>query len=275
MTDDHDVRRHREAGRGVEQETEAPAPRELAGRADDRNPGRYPETIPRNRSIGRFEPFLERHRQNGCWKVGRTPSHTALKGGVCAQGRGQASIEKTVVGVAPDVTGVAEGTDKGNAPVDTGGHAQQLVVGEMTDDDFALPGLGSDRPKVRSEMCRASFTEEDGFGPLAFFEPPFEVATADEEQLRVDPGGVEGAAVEFGHGPGAGPLVGENNYADSHVRKVIYFSNSRPTTSDVGGGENLRHATFRLAKRIVGSSMRRRWRRFSRAPPRLALWRRR
>ena len=40
MTDDHDVRWHREAGRSLEQETEAATLRELAGRADDRNSGR-------------------------------------------------------------------------------------------------------------------------------------------------------------------------------------------------------------------------------------------
>jgi len=47
-------------------------------------------------------------------------------------------------------------------------------------------------------------------------EAPFEVSTAYEEQLSVDPDPVKRAAVELGHGTCAGPFVGEDNHAHSH-----------------------------------------------------------
>ena len=51
-------------------------------------------------------------------------------------------------------------------------------------------------------------------------EAPFEVATAYEEQLSVDPDPVKRAAVELGHGTCAGPFVGEDNHAHSHRQSI-------------------------------------------------------
>jgi hypothetical protein len=64
-------------------------------------------------------------------------SEIAFEGGVGAKARGQASIKITVVGIASDVAGVAERADQRAAPMGAGGDTQEVVVGEVTDDDIA------------------------------------------------------------------------------------------------------------------------------------------
>jgi len=138
-----------------------------------------------------------------------------------------------VIAVAPEVTGVAEGPHQWNPPVDAGGDAQQVIVGEVTDDDVALLGQSADRSHVRVDVGRKSFLDEAGRGPRATFETPLEVAAVDKEQPGIDADRPEGAAVQLGNGSGAGPLVCKNHQTHSHALKVISFSNSRGHTSDV------------------------------------------
>jgi len=59
---------------------------------------------------------------------------------VRAQGGGQAPIEITVVGVGADVAGVTECTDHRGSAMGAGGDAQEVVVGEVTDEDVARVG---------------------------------------------------------------------------------------------------------------------------------------
>jgi len=47
-------------------------------------------------------------------------------------------------------------------------------------------------------------------------EPSLEVATADEQQLSIDPNTVKCATVELGYGTRAGPLVGKDDHAHPH-----------------------------------------------------------
>jgi hypothetical protein len=211
------VRRCLEPGCGVEEEPESPAFRELADRADDGRAGRYSETISPLGSVGRFEAVLEWHRQNGCQMAGLRMSEIAFEGGVGAQGCGQASIEITVVGITPDVAWAAECAYQRGAAMGAGGDAQEVVVGEVTDDDIALLGQTSDRSDIRSEVCRTSFLDKAGLGPRTIFEASLEVAPADEKQAPVDAGTVQGTTGELGHGTRAGPLVGEDDHADSHA----------------------------------------------------------
>lgn len=135
-----------------------------------------------------------------------------------------------MIAVAPEVTGVAEGPHQWNPPVDAGGHAQQVVVREVADDDVAFLGRRTDRPQIRSKVCRPSFLDEVGRGPRATGETPLEVAAADKEQPGIDANRPKGAAVQLGDGSGAGPLVCKNHQAHSHALKVISFSNSRRHT---------------------------------------------
>jgi len=115
------------------------------------------------------------------------------------------------------VTGVAERSDQENASVDTGDYAQEVVVGEVADDDVAIIGQSACSQEIRSKMCRSSFLDEGGFGPRHAGETPLEVTAADEEQARVDSRAVQGTTVELGHSARAAPLVGENDHANSHV----------------------------------------------------------
>jgi hypothetical protein len=122
-----------------------------------------------------------------------------------------------VVGVSPDVAWVTERSDQGNASVDTGGYAQEVVVGKVADDDVAFIGQSASSQEIRSKMCRSSFLDEGGFGPRHVGETPLEVTAADEEKARVDSHAVQGTTVDLGHGTRASPLVGEDDHADSHV----------------------------------------------------------
>jgi hypothetical protein len=122
-----------------------------------------------------------------------------------------------VVGVSPDVAWVTELSDQENASVDTGGYAQEVVVGEVADDDVAFIGQSACSQEIRSKMCRSSFLDEGGFGPGHVGEAPLEVTAADEEQAGVDSRAMQGTTVEFGHSARAAPLVGENDHANSHV----------------------------------------------------------
>jgi hypothetical protein len=101
--------------------------------------------------------------------------------------------------------------------VDARSHTQQVVVGEVTDDDVALLGQGSDCPDIRSKMGQTSFLDKAGLGPPATSEASLEVATTDKEQPSVDPVLVEGTTAELGHGTCAGPLVSEYDHAHLHV----------------------------------------------------------
>ena len=65
-------------------------------------------------------------------------------------------------------------------------------------------------------MCRPSFFGEPGCGPRVPIEPSLEVATADEQQLSIDPNTVKCATVELGYGTRAGPLVGKDDHAHPH-----------------------------------------------------------
>jgi hypothetical protein len=129
-------------------------------------------------------------------------------------------IEKTVVGVASEVAGVAKRADKRHRPVDTRSHTQQVVVGKVADDDIALPGKGGNCLEIGSDMSRPSFFGEPGRGPPVPVETPFKVATADEEQPCVKPCAAQGSTVELGHGARAGPLVGKDNHAHSHRQSI-------------------------------------------------------
>jgi hypothetical protein len=57
-------------------------------------------------------------------------------------------IEKAVVGVASDVGGVAERSNQRDSPMGAGGHAQEVVVGEVTDDDVGGIDQGSGCPDI-------------------------------------------------------------------------------------------------------------------------------
>ncbi len=149
----------------------------------------------------------------------------------------QASIQITVVGIASEVTGVAERANQRNRTVDARRHTQKVVVGEVTDDDVALVGQGSHCSDIRSKMGQISFLDKAGLGPPATAEASLEVAPANEEQARVDAGTVQGTTVELSDSACAGPLVGKNNHADSHVLKIILFSFSCPPAFDAVGQE--------------------------------------
>jgi len=139
---------------------------------------------------------------------------------VGAHGRGQASIEKTVVGIVPEVAGVAKRADQRNRAVDARRHTQQVVVGEVADDDVASCGQTGDCSEIRSKVGNRAFLDEAGLGPRDVFETSLEVATADEEKPRVDPGTVKGTTVELCHSTRASPLVGKDNHAYSHRQSI-------------------------------------------------------
>ena len=117
--------------------------------------------------------------------------------------------------------------------VNAGGDAQQVVVGEVADDNLGLCGELADGAQIVLRMPRSSFLDQSRQGPSLVLEPSLEVAATDKEQLGIDADGPEGTAVRFGDGSGAGPLVCKNHQAHSHALKVISFSNCRRHTSDV------------------------------------------
>lgn len=140
MADYDHVCRCLESDCSVEEEPKSPPLRKLADCADDGSPGRYSETFPPLGSVARFETVFEWHWQNGYRQAGCGTPEIAAEGGVRAQGRGQAPIEITVVGVGADVAGVTECTDQRGSAMGAGGDAQEVVVGEVTDEDVARVG---------------------------------------------------------------------------------------------------------------------------------------
>jgi hypothetical protein len=125
-----------------------------------------------------------------------------------------------MVGVASDVAGVAERSNERDSTIDTGGHTQEVVVGEVTDDDVARVGQRSHRPDIRAKMCGSSLFDQPRRGPVMPGETPFEVATTDEEQPSVDPGVMKSAAGEFGNGTRSGPLVGKDDQTYPHRQSI-------------------------------------------------------
>lgn len=55
-----------------------------------------------------------------------------------ARGSGQPSIEETVERVTADVAGVSERAHERSVVMNTSGHTQEMVVGEVTDDNVAI-----------------------------------------------------------------------------------------------------------------------------------------
>jgi ornithine carbamoyltransferase len=109
---------------------------------------------------------------------------------------------------------------------------------EVADDNVRRFRQLSDGVKVRSKLYRRSFLDELRERPRRPGESPFEVATTNEKQSRVDSGRAQGSARQLGYRPCAGPLVGMDNQADLHTGKVIHSSFSRPNTSEVVGRED-------------------------------------
>jgi hypothetical protein len=238
VADHDDVCRRLEPGCGVEKELETPALGQLADGSDDGSPGRYSETISPNRPIGRFEPVVESHRQHGCRHAVHGALKIALKAGVGEQGGRQPPIEVAVVRIVSDVAGAAERTDQQAAVVNPGGDAQEVVMGEMADDDVGFRGQRIHRPEIRTKVGEPSFLHQPGHSPVMSGETPLEVASADEKHPRVYSSAVQGTTAELGHGTRAGPLVGENDHARSHEQTLSPFSFSCPPTSDVVGQKN-------------------------------------
>jgi ornithine carbamoyltransferase len=238
VADHHKVRWFSEPGRGVEKEFETSPIRELTDRSDDRSVVGNAEPISPPGSVRRSEPVLERYRQHGCRQAVHGALKIAFKARVGKKGGRQPPIEVAVVRIVSDVAGVAECADQRAAPIGAGSDAQEVVVGEMTDDDVTVFGQSGDRLEIRSEMRRLSFLDEAGHGPRERLETPIEVATADKEQPRVDPGTVEGTTVELGHGSRAGPFVREDDHADLHALENSPFFIFSPDRSDVRGREN-------------------------------------
>jgi len=138
MTDHNHVCRCLEAMRGVDKEPEPPPFGELPDGADDGGAGWYAQSISPKGSVSRLKAVFERRWQSDCRKVGYSTAEIVFESGVGAQGPNQPPIKKVVIGIASDVAGAAERTDQRGRSMNSRGHAQEMVVGEMADDDVAL-----------------------------------------------------------------------------------------------------------------------------------------
>jgi hypothetical protein len=62
--------------------------------------------------------------------------------------------------------------------VDAGNHTQEVIVGEVTNDDVGLPCQALDGSEVRSELDRRTIFDEPGNRPRTAIETAFEVSAA-------------------------------------------------------------------------------------------------
>ncbi len=118
---------------------------------------------------------------------------------------------------------IAEGTNEGGPAMGACHHAEQVIVGEMTDDHVDRFRKTSDGPEIRSEVRGPSFFDEIWKCPILVVETALEVATADEQEARVHTGALQRATRQLRHGAGAGPLVGEGDQAHFHDRDFNLF----------------------------------------------------
>jgi hypothetical protein len=137
-----------DTGGGIEENAESPTFGELSDGADDRCSGRYPETVSPGRSVGWNETLLEWYRESECRKTGNRMAEIIFESGVSAQGTNQPPIDEAVEGVAPNVAGTAERADERRMSMNTSGHTQKMVVGEMADHDIARRGQRGDRSEI-------------------------------------------------------------------------------------------------------------------------------
>jgi hypothetical protein len=158
-------------------------------------------------SIGRLEAVVKRHREYDSRQAIDCPREVILHGGVREDGSRKPKVEVTMVGISPEMAGVAKGAKQRNSMMDAGGDAQQVIVGEEADDDVGALGKRIDRATIRSKMSGPPLFDETGQSPSAIGQAALEVAAADEEESRVNAGFDESPAVTLGHGSGAGPLV--------------------------------------------------------------------
>ena len=70
-----------------------------------------------------------------------------------------------MVGVPPEVAGVSVRPDERNLTVDACSHTQEVVVGEVTDDDVGLLDKAFDGSEVHAESGWRSIFDEPGHGP--------------------------------------------------------------------------------------------------------------
>jgi hypothetical protein len=227
VTDNDHMGGNPEAGSDIENEIETSPVRQLADRPHDGGGSWNPETAAPSGSVGRPEAVVERH-----WKGhGRQPAERvaerSFKGGVGEQGRVQASIEGVVIRVAADMAGVAKSPHQGNPAANSRGDTQEVIVGEVADHEITRFGESAHSQHVPSETTRRAPFREVGESPRTAAETSLEIATSDEEEPRLDPDCVQGAAAELGHRAGTGPLVGEDNEAHPHMRTIERFPRHR------------------------------------------------
>jgi hypothetical protein len=136
------------------------------------------------------------------------PAEIALESRVPEESCGYPAIKEGVVRVPSDVTGASVRSHERNLTLDTGNHAQEVVVGEVTDDDVGLQRQAFDGSEVCAELGWCPIFDEPGNRPRLIRETALEVASADEEQPGVDHGTAESAAIEFGYSRCSSPFAG-------------------------------------------------------------------
>jgi hypothetical protein len=203
-------------GGGIEQAPKTPALGEFTDGADNVSTEGEPESFSPGQSFSWLEPVVERYRQGDRGLARLRSPEVAFEDRVGADCSDQAPVEVTVIWIASDVTRVAKCADQGGSTMGSGSNAQEVVVGEVTDDYVTVSGQPGDRPQIRSKIERASLLDKNGIGPGILLKSPFEVATANKEELGVYAMAVKCSTVEIGYGTRAGPLVGKDDHADPH-----------------------------------------------------------
>ena len=224
MTDDDDVGRVRQHRSSVEHEIEASSSCELAHRSNHWSVSRNPEAVTPLATVAGTEPVLERYRQGSDGNSRKHPRKISLESGVGEHCAGNPPVETTVVGISPETPRMAESSHQGNGSMHSGGKTQEVVVGEMGDDDVRFVGESFDGPDIASQLRGCSIFAEAGIGPFVAFESPFQIPPANEEKVCIDVGAAEGTAGQLGYGTGAGPFVGEHHETHSHRQSITKIS---------------------------------------------------
>jgi hypothetical protein len=119
------------------------------------------------------------------------------------------------------------------------GDTEEVIMGEITDNDFRLVGKSFDGPEVVGQFRGCSIFAEVGIGPFVTFESPFQIPSANKEKACIDSCAAERTAGQLGYGTGAGPFVGEYDETHSHCQSITKILKLRKALAKLPAGGSM------------------------------------